>query len=111
MFGIIHFLKPKLCLEIQDQGTIYGSYVKIDGLSVINLLINTYILLSDSRGDLFNYFRSDFMYNQIVNNYDMEQSIYNSTFINGNEEQINSMPILQVIQKIFYELRRSSIIS
>ena len=71
-------------------------------------MINTYILLSDSRGDLFNYFRSDFMYNQIVNNYDMEQSIYNSTFINGNEEQINSMPILQVIQKIFYELRRSS---
>ena len=107
-YGIIHFLKPRLCLEIQDQGTIYGSYVEIDELSVINLLINTYILLSDSRGDLFNYFRSDFMYNQIVNNYDMEQSIYNSTFINGNEEQINSMPILQVIQKIFYELRRSS---
>jgi hypothetical protein len=106
--GIIHFLKPRLKLEIQDQGTIYGSYVKIDELSVVNLLINCYILLSDSRGDLFNFFRSDFMYNQIVNNFSLEQSIYNSTFINGNEEQINSMPILQVIQKIFYELRRSS---
>ena len=29
-YGIIHFLRPKLCLEIQDQGTIYGSYVKIN---------------------------------------------------------------------------------
>ena len=107
-FGIIHFLKPKLCLEIQDQGTIYGSYVKIDGLSVVNLLINTYILLSDSREDLFNFFKSDFMYNQIVNNFETEQLIYNSRFVNGNLEQINSMPIIQVIQKIFYELRRSS---
>ena len=107
-FGIIHFLKPKLCLEIQDQGTIYGSYVKIDGLSVVNLLINTYILLSDSRGDLFNFFKSDFMYNQIANNFETEQLIYNSRFVNGNLEQINSMPIIQVIQKIFYELRRSS---
>ena len=107
-FGIIHFLKPKLCLEIQDQGTIYGSYVKIDGLSVVNLLINTYILLSDSRGDLFNFFKSDFMYNQIVNNFEAEKLIYNSRFVNGNLEQINSMPIIQVIQKIFYELRRSS---
>ena len=107
-FGIIHFLKPKLCLEIQDQGTIYGSYVKIDGLSVVNLLINTYILLSDSRGDLFNFFKSDFMFNQIVNNFETEQLIYNSRFVNGNLEQINSMPIIQVIQKIFYELRRSS---
>ena len=107
-FGIIHFLKPKLCLEIQDQGTIYGSYVKIDGLSVVNLLINTYILLSDSRGYLFNFFKSDFMYNQIVNNFETEQLIYNSRFVNGNLEQINSMPIIQVIQKIFYELRRSS---
>jgi len=107
-FGIIHFLKPKLCLEIQDQGTIYGSYVKIDGLSVVNLLINTYILLSDSRGDLFDFFKSDFMYNQIVNNFETEQLIYNSRFVNGNLEQINSMPIIQVIQKIFYELRRSS---
>ena len=107
-FGIIHFLKPRLCLEIQDQGTIYGSYVKIDGLSVVNLLINTYILLSDSRGDLFNFFKSDFMYNHIVNNFETEQLIYNSHFINGNLDQINSMPIIQVIQKIFYELRRSS---
>ena len=107
-FGIIHFLKPRLCLEIQDQGTIYGSYVKIDEISVINLLINTYILLADSRGDLFDFFKSDFMYTQIVNNYQMEQCIYNSAFINGNEEQINSMPIIRVIQKIFYELRRSS---
>ena len=108
-YGIIHFLKPRLCLEIQDQGTIYGSYVKIDELSVINLLINAYIILSDSRGDLFNFFKSDFMYTQAVNNYQMEQSIYNTAFINGNEEQINSMPIIQVIQKIFYELRRSSV--
>jgi hypothetical protein len=108
-YGIIHFLKPRLCLEIQDQGTIYGSYVKIDELSVINLLINAYIILSDSRGDLFNFFKSDFMYTQVVNNYQMEQSIYNTAFINGNEEQINSMPIIQVIQKIFYELRRSSV--
>ena len=108
-YGIIHFLKPRLCLEIQDQGTIYGSYVKIDELSVINLLINAYIILSDSRGDLFNFFKSDFMYTQAVNNYQMEQSIYNTAFINGNEEQINSMPIMQVIQKIFYELRRSSV--
>ena len=107
-FGIIHFLKPRLCLEIQDQGTIYGSHVKIDGLSVVNLLINTYILLSDSRGDLFNFFKSDFMYNHMVNNFETEQLIYNSHFINGNLEQINSMPIIQVIQKIFYELRRSS---
>ena len=108
-YGIIHFLKPRLCLEIQDQGTIYGSYVKIDELSVINLLINAYIILSDSRGDLFNFFKSDFMYTQAVNNYQMEQTIYNTAFINGNEEQINSMPIIQVIQKIFYELRRSSV--
>ena len=108
-YGIIHFLKPRLCLEIQDQGTIYGSYVKIDELSVINLLINAYIILSDSRGDLFNFFKSDFMYTPAVNNYQMEQSIYNTAFINGNEEQINSMPIIQVIQKIFYELRRSSV--
>ena len=107
-YGIIHFLKPRLCLEIQDQGTIYGSYVKIDELSVVNLLINAYIILSDSRGDLFNFFKSDFMYTQVVNNYQMEQCIYNTAFINGNEEQINSMPIIQVIQKIFYELRRSS---
>jgi hypothetical protein len=76
-FGIIHFLKPRLCLEIKDQGTIYGSYVKIDGLSVVNLLINTYILLSDSRGDLFNFFKSDFMYSQTVNNFEMEKIIYN----------------------------------
>ena len=107
-FGIIHFLKPRLCLEIKDQGTIYGSYVKIDGLSVVNLLINTYILLSDSRGDLFNFFKSDFMYSQTVNNFEMEKIIYNSHFVNGDLEKINSMPIIQVIQKIFYELRRSS---
>ena len=107
-YGIIHFLKPRLCLEIQDQGTIYGSYVKIEEIQVMNLLINTYILLSDSKGDLFNYFKSDFMYSHVINNERLEQIIYNSPFINGNQEQINSMPIIQVIQKIFYELRRSS---
>ena len=107
-FGIIHFLKPRLCLEIQDQGTIYGSYVKIDELSVVNLLINSYILLSDSRGDLFDFFKSDFMYSKMVNNTNMELMIYNSRFINGKLEEINSMSINQVIQKIYYELRRSS---
>ena len=107
-FGIIHFLKPRLSLEIQDQGTIYGSYVKVDGLSVINLLINIYILLSDSRGDLFDFFKNDFMYGNLINNNNNIEQIYNSHFINGTAEQINSMPIIQVIQKIFYELRRSS---
>ena len=107
-FGILHFLKPRLCLEIQDQGTIYGTYVKVDELSVVNLMINTYILLSDSRGDLFDFFRSDFMYSLLVNEYNMEKMIYNSSFVNGNIEEINSMPINQVIQKIYYELRRSS---
>ena len=107
-FGIIHFLKPRLCLEIQDQGTIYGSYVKIDEISVVNLLINTYIILSDSRRDLFDFFKSDYMYSQVVNINQEELMIYNSSFVNGNYEEINSMPINKVIQKIYYELRRSS---
>ena len=107
-YGIIHFLKPRLSLEIQDQGTIYGSYVKIEEISVINLLINTYILLADSRGDLFNFFKSDFMYSHVINNSRLEQLVCNSPFVNGDLNQINSMPIIQVIQKIFYELRRTS---
>ena len=107
-FGIIQFLKPSLCLEIQDQGTIYGSYIKVDEISVLSLLINTYILLSDSRGDLFNFFKSDFMYSHVINNPRLEQLVCNSPFISGDLEQINSMPIIHVIQKIFYELKRSS---
>ncbi len=105
-YGIIHFLKPRLCLEIQDQGTIYGSYVKINEISVFNLLINAYILLSDSRGDLFSFFKRDFMYN--INNKYNNNEIYNTPFINGNLDQINSMPINHVLQKIFYELKKSS---
>ncbi len=105
-YGIIHFLKPRLCLEIQDQGTIYGSYVKINEISVFNLLINSYILLSDSRGDLFSFFKRDFMYN--INNKYNNNEIYNTPFINGNLDQINSMPINHVLQKIFYELKKSS---
>ena len=105
-YGIIHFLKPRLCLEIQDQGTIYGSYVKINEISVFNLLINAYILLSDSRGDLFSFFKRDFMYN--INNKFNNNEIYNTPFINGNLDQINSMPINHVLQKIFYELKKSS---
>ena len=105
-YGIIHFLKPRLCLEIQDQGTIYGSYVKINEISVFNLLINAYILLSDSRGDLFSFFKRDFMYN--INNKYNNNEISNTPFINGNLDQINSMPINHVLQKIFYELKKSS---
>ena len=105
-YGIIHFLKPRLCLEIQDQGTIYGSYVKINEMSVFNLLINAYILLSDSRGDLFSFFKSDFMYTHYNNK--SNNMIINTPFINGNLEQINSMPINQVLRKIFYELRKST---
>ena len=105
-YGIIHFLKPRLCLEIQDQGTIYGSYMKINEISVFNLLINAYILLSDSRGDLFSFFKRDFMYN--INNKYNNNEIYNTPFINGNLDQINSMPINHVLQKIFYELKKSS---
>jgi hypothetical protein len=105
-YGIIHFLRPKLCLEIQDQGTIYGSYVKINEMSVFNFLINAYIILSDSRTDLFSFFKSDFMYinsnrynNDIINNY---------PFVNGDLTQINSMQINLVIQKIYYELKKNS---
>ena len=105
-YGIIHFLKPRLCLEIQDQGTIYGSYVKINEMSVFNLLINAYILLSDSRGDLFSYFKRDFMYS--INNKYNNNAICNTPFVNGNLDQINSMPINHVLQKIFYELKKSS---
>ena len=105
-YGIIHFLKPRLCLEIQDQGTIYGSYVKINEMSVFNLLINAYILLSDSRGDLFSYFKRDFMYS--INNKYNNNMICNTPFVNGNLDQINSMPINHVLQKIFYELKKSS---
>ena len=110
-YGIIHFLKPRLCLEIQDQGTIYGSYVKINEISVFNLLINGYILLSDSRGDLFSFFKSDFMYTHSINNNKYNNMIYNIPFINGNLDQINSMPINQVLQKIFYELKKSNAIN
>ena len=105
-YGIIHFLRPKLCLEIQDQGTIYGSYVKINEMSVFNFLINAYIILSDSRTDLFSFFKSDFMYinsnsynNDIINNY---------PFVNGDLTQINSMQINLVIQKIYNELKKNS---
>ena len=105
--GIIHFLKPRLCLEIQDQGTIYGSYVKINEMSVVNLLINAYILLSDSRGNLFSFFKSDFMYSHPANNNRFNNIISNKPFLNGNLDQINSMPINQVLQKIFYELKKS----
>ena len=110
-YGIIHFLKPRLCLEIQDQGTIYGSYVKINEISVFNLLINGYILLSDSRGDLFSFFKSDFMYTHSINNNKYNNMINNIPFINGNLDQINSMPINQVLQKIFYELKKSNAIN
>ena len=106
-YGIIHFLKPRLCLEIQDQGTIYGSYVKINEISVFNLLINAYILLSDSRGDLFLYFKNDFMYSHSVNNRN-NNLLYNTPFVNGNLNDINSMPIHLVLQKIFLELKKSS---
>jgi hypothetical protein len=37
--------------------------------------------------------------------------IYNIPFINGNLDQINSMPINQVLQKIFYELKKSNAIN
>ena len=107
-YGIIHFLKPRLSLEIQDQGTIYGSYVKINEISVFNLLINAYILLSDSRGDLFSFFKSDFMYTHSINNNRINYMIYNTPFVNGNLDQINSMPINIVLQKIFFELKKSS---
>jgi hypothetical protein len=107
-YGIIHFLKPRLCLEIQDQGTIYGSYVKINEMSVFNLLINAYILLSDSRGDLFSFFKSDFMYSNSINNNKNSNAISNMPFVSGNIDQINAMPINQVLQKIHYELKKSS---
>ena len=110
-YGIIHFLKPRLCLEIQDKGTIYGAYVKINEISVFNLLINGYILLSDSRGNLFSFFKSDFMYTHSINNNKYNNMINNIPFINGNLDQINSMPINQVLQKIFYELKKSNAIN
>ena len=110
-YGIIHFLKPRLCLEIQDQGTIYGSYVKINEMSVVNMLINAYILLSDSRGDLFSFFKNDFMYTHNIKNNKLNNRIYNTPFVNGNLDQINSMPINNVLQKIYYELKKRSTIN
>ena len=106
-YGIIHFLKPRLCLEIQDQGTIYGSYVKINEMTIVNLLINTYILLSDSRGDLFSFFKNDYMYS-LNNNNRFNNNMNNVPFVNGGMQQINSMPINQVLRKIFFELNKSS---
>ncbi len=106
-YGIIHFLKPRLCLEIQDQGTIYGSYVKVNEMTVVNLLINAYILLSDSRGNLFSFFKSDYMYSNSINNNRYSNTALNTPFINGNIEQINSMHINQVLQKLFFELKKS----
>ena len=106
-YGIIHFLKPRLCLEIQDQGTIYGSYVKINEMTIVNLLINTYILLSDSRGDLFSFFKNDYMYS-LNNNNRFNNNMNNAPFANGGMQQINSMPINQVLRKIFFELNKSS---
>ena len=106
-YGIIHFLKPRLCLEIQDQGTIYGSYVKINEMTIVNLLINTYILLSDSRGDLFSFFKNDYMYS-LNNNNRFNNNMNNAPFVNGGMQQINSMPINQVLRKIFFELNKSS---
>ena len=106
-YGIIHFLKPRLCLEIQDQGTIYGSYVKINEMTIVNLLINTYILLSDSRGDLFSFFKNDYMYS-LNNNNRFNNNMSNAPFVNGGMQQINSMPINQVLRKIFFELNKSS---
>jgi len=110
-YGIIHFLKPRLCLEIQDQGTIYGSYVKINEMSVVNMLINAYILLSDSRGDLFSFFKNDFMYTHTIKNNKLNNRIQNTPFVNGNLDQINSMPINNVLQKIYYELKKRSTIN
>ena len=110
-YGIIHFLKPRLCLEIQDQGTIYGSYVKINEMSVVNMLINAYILLSDSRGDLFSFFKNDFMYTHTIKNNKLNNTIQNTPFVNGNLDQINSMPINNVLQKIYYELKKRSTIN
>ena len=107
-YGIIHFLKPRLCLEIQDQGTIYGSYVKINEMTIVNLLINTYILLSDSRGDLFSFFKNDYMYSLNNNNRFNNNNMSNAPFVNGGMQQINSMPINQVLRKIFFELNKSS---
>ena len=48
------------------------------------------------------------MYSHVINNSRLEQLVCNSPFVNGDLNQINSMPIIQVIQKIFYELRRTS---
>jgi len=110
-YGIIHFLKPRLCLEIQDQGTIYGSYVKINEMSVVNMLINAYILLSDSRGDLFSFFKNDFMYTHTIKNNKLNNKIQNTPFVNGNMDLINSMPINNVLQKIYYELKKRSTIN
>ena len=107
-YGIIHFLKPRLCLEIQDQVTIYGSYVKINEMTIVNLLINTYILLSDSRGDLFSFFKNDYMYSLNNNNRFNNNNMSNAPFVNGGMQQINSMPINQVLRKIFFELNKSS---
>lgn len=107
-YGIIHFLKPRLCLEIQDQGTIYGSYVKINEISVFNLLINTYILLSDVKLDnLFPFFKADLMYDFDSNKNNSIPLL--SNFVNGTLEQINSMNIHQVFQKIYHELKKTSI--
>ena len=106
-YGIIHFLKPRLCLEIQDQGTIYGSYVKINEMTIVNLLINSYILLSDSRGDLFSFFRNDYMYT-LNNNNRFNNNMNNIHFVSGDMQQINSMQINQVLRKICFELNKSS---
>ena len=80
-------------------------------MSVVNMLINAYILLSDSRGDLFSFFKNDFMYTHTIKNNRLNNRIYNTPFVNGNLDQINSMPINNVLQKIYYELKKRSTIN
>ena len=113
-YGIIHFLKPRLKLEIQDQGTIYGSYVKIDEMSVFNLIMNLYILLCDSKENLFYFFKSDLLYISNLkrtnnNNINIVNNNHLEHFINGNLDQINSMNIKQVLQKLYQILMKSGV--
>ena len=46
-YGIILYLKKKINIKIEDKGTIYGTYVKINQINFKNIIINFYLKIKN----------------------------------------------------------------
>ena len=88
-YGIILYLKPKINIKIEDKGTIYGTYVKINQINCKNIIINFYLqiknLLEKNNFNLFSFS------NKYLN--ELNLFLYNDKILKFKIDKINNLSL------------------